>query len=244
MANPPRASRVLTRGSLAVVALVAGALGCRGASPDAPPATGRASSAVAPAAVVSGREPIVGLPCEGCEAVFEDRPAVLAARVRIPPPGEPGAPMVVTGVVRDASGAPAAGIIVYAYQTDATGIYRNPVSPPTTSAQRHGVLRGFVRTGADGRYQLETIRPASYPQSTVPQHIHVHVLEPGRCTYYIDDVMFTDDPMLTLAKQPPPLGRGGNGIATPTGDARGWQVTRDIVLGAAIADYARCAGTR
>ena len=36
------------------------------------------------------RVPIVGLPCEGCEAVFDGQPAQLNARARIAPLAEPG----------------------------------------------------------------------------------------------------------------------------------------------------------
>lgn len=67
----------------------------------------------------------------------------------------------------------------------------------------------------------------------------MHVLEPGSCTYYIDDVMFTDDSRLTPDKRAKlTLGRGGNGVVSPRKDREGsWVVRRDIVLGRAIPDY-------
>jgi len=52
-------------------------------------------------ASAQAREPIVGLPCEGCEAVFDGMPADLAPRARIAPIAEPGEPMLVTGRVRE-----------------------------------------------------------------------------------------------------------------------------------------------
>ena len=58
------------------------------------------------------REPIIGRPCEGCEGVFEGLPTTLSSVTRIAPPGEPGTPMVVEGVVRDGRGAAVAGITV------------------------------------------------------------------------------------------------------------------------------------
>ncbi len=41
-------------------------------------------------------------------------------------------------------------------------------------------------------YRFETIRPASYPNTKFAQHVHMHVVEPGRCTYFIDGTVFTD----------------------------------------------------
>ena len=187
-------------------------------------------------------EPIVGLPCEGCEAVFQGRPKTLSFMSRIAPPDEPGSPLRIEGVVRHPNGRPAPGIIVYAYQTDAQGIYPPPLEPQGRASKRHGKLRGWVKTDAGGRYRFETIRPGSYPGTQIPQHIHMHVIESDRCTYYIDDVAFTDDPHLT-SKQLRQMtrGRGGPGVATPKQDSDGvWLVTRDISLGEKIPGYSRC----
>lgn len=189
-------------------------------------------------------EPIVGGPCEGCEAVFQGLPPSIAAESRIAPPGQPGEPLVLEGTVRTPDGRAAAGIVVYAYQTDAAGIYPPDDRYPGQAARRHGRLRGWARTGADGRYRFLTIRPASYPKTTIPQHIHVHVLEPGRCTYYVDDVLFEDDPHLTPRERASAgRGRGGPGIVQPSRDADGrWRATRDIALGLAIPGYGACSG--
>src|SRR5690349_12708303 len=88
-------------------------------------------------AAAAAQEPIVGGPCEGCEYVFVDQPAQLAAQARIAPIGEAGAPLVIEGTVRRADGKAVANVIVYAYHTNAAGIY-----PPGTT--RHGALRGWV----------------------------------------------------------------------------------------------------
>ncbi len=180
----------------------------------------------------------MGLPCEGCEAVFDGRPAKLESTARIAPPGEPGEPMVIRGRVTTAAGNPAAGIVVYGYQTNARGIYPTP-NGFSGAAARHGRLRGWVITDANGEYRFDTIRPAPYPTRELPAHVHLHVIEPGRETYYIDDLMFEDDPLLTAeARRRLTLGRGGSGIMLPVRDARGvWQARRDIVLGRAIPGY-------
>ena len=68
--------------------------------------------------------------------------------------------------------------------------------------------------------------------------MHLHIIEPGRCTYYIDDIVFTDDPRLTPAARAGFPGRGGSGVATPRREGEGaWVVERDIVLGAGIRGY-------
>ena len=191
-------------------------------------------------------ETVVGGPCEGCEAVFEGRPAALGSVARIAPPGENGEPLILSGTVRRPDGSPAPGIVVYAYHTDAAGLYPADPRAGGTASARHGRLRGFVRTDPEGSFRFETIRPAGYPGTAIPQHIHLHVVEPGRCTYWIDDVVFADDPRLTAAqRRSHDHGRGGPGLVSPTRRADGaWIARRDIVLGAGIRDYARCESGR
>ncbi len=194
-----------------------------------------------PAAEARAQEPIVGLPCEGCEAVFQGLPETLAASARIAPESEPGEPLRIEGTVTHAKGRPAPGVIVYAYHTDSKGIYPtdSSVSRLGEAAARHGRLRGWVKTDEKGRYRFDTIRPAGYPDSDLPQHVHMHVIEPGRCTYYIDDLMFDDDPRLTpKMRQNLVLDRGGPGVVMPvrTGEG-GWLAVRDIGLGAKIPGY-------
>jgi protocatechuate 3,4-dioxygenase beta subunit len=190
-------------------------------------------------------EPVVGLPCEGCEAVFTAMPGKLESKSRIAPRGEPGELLELTGRVVGADGRPRAGVIVYAYHTDAGGIYPRPAKPLGGGADRHGRLRGWAVTDRDGRYTFETIRPASYPDQRIPQHIHMHVIEPGCATYYIDEVVFTDDRLLTpAAQQRHHADRGGSGITTPKRQAAegAWSVTRDIRLGLNIPGYPGCSG--
>lgn len=191
------------------------------------------------AAAAGAREPVVGLPCEGCEAVFEGMPAEIPVHARIAPADEPGEALVIEGVVTDAAGRPAAGVIVYAYHTDANGIYPRVENAPGRWSARHGRLRAWAKSDADGRYRFDTIRPASYPGTTIPQHVHMHVIEPGRCTYFIGDVLFDDDPNLGARdRERARSGRGGPGVAVPAQDDGGvWHVTRDIRLGANVPGY-------
>lgn len=185
------------------------------------------------------REPIVGLPCEGCEAVFDGLPERLEAQARIAPPEEPGEPLRIEGVVTDLGGKPVPDVVVYAYHTNAGGVY--PPGPDTwgPSARRHGLLRGWARTDDAGRYRFDTIRPGSYPGRETPAHVHMHVLEPGRCTYTIDSIHFLDDPKLTQEqREADSQGRGGSGLVTPVrGPGGEWVVRRDIHLGEGVPGY-------
>ena len=186
------------------------------------------------------REPIIGGPCEGCEGVFEGLPTVLSSATRLAPSGERGQPMIIDGIVRDTRGNAVRGIVVYAYHTDANGIYRPGTAAPGESARRHGVLRGWAVTDSVGHYRFITIRPGHYPNGKAPEHVHMHVIEPRCCTYWIDSINFTDDSILSAAeRQMSERGRGGSGLTTPTRDQNGtWHVTRDIRLGYGVPGYA------
>jgi protocatechuate 3,4-dioxygenase beta subunit len=187
------------------------------------------------------REPIIGKPCEGCEAVFEGAPKTFTTRARIGPINQRGQPMVVTGKVFDSSGKTRAGIIVYAYQTNRSGIYPTSNKNMGLASHRHGLLRAWVVTDSIGNYAFDTIRPAGYPNTDLPAHIHMHIIEPGCFTYYIDDILFKDDSRLTQAQiSKLTLGRGGNGVGLPLKRKGTWQIKRDIILGKNIPGYYTC----
>jgi protocatechuate 3,4-dioxygenase beta subunit len=226
---PVQRARGRRRGCRLALATLLAAPACRAETAAAPPA----------------REPIVGLPCEGCEWVFEGMPAEPPSSARIAPPEEPGEPLRIEGTVRDGAGRPVPGVVVYAYHTDANGIYPRLDPAPGRPRVRHGRLRGWARSDETGRYAFDTIRPAGYPGTRIPQHVHLHVVEPGRCSYYIDDLQFDDDPRLTAAERSRLRGRGGSGVAAPRRDPDGrWRATRDIVLGAKVPGYEACATNR
>lgn len=191
---------------------------------------------------VRGTEAVVG-GCEGCEAAFAGLPAQLEARTRIVPTGETGTPLHLQGRVTDREGRPQPGVVIYVHQTDASGHY--PPDPQRTTqdaATRHGRLRGWVHTDEAGRYHLHTVRPGAYPGAGIPAHIHLQIIEPGRCTYFVGDVLFADDPLLDApARARAERDPGGSGITQPVLDADGvWQATRDITLGLQVDGYAGC----
>ena len=144
--------------------------------------------------------------------------------------------MRIEGTVYDRSGRPAPNVIVYAYHTDARGIFPPDERLRGGAAYRHGRLRAWAKTDDRGRYRFDTIRPANYPDARTPAHVHRHAIEIGCCTYYIDSIHFEDDPRLSAgARKKLVEGRGGSGLVRPERDANGvWVVRRDIMLGTQI----------
>lgn len=196
------------------------------------------------AAALAQTERVAGGPCEGCDAVFVGMPDEIASHARIGDASEPGEPLILTGTVYDPAGRPQPGVIVYAYHTNAEGKYPSARDVDDRNARRHGRLRAWARSDASGRYRFDTIRPGSYPGRRDPAHIHMHIIEPGCATYWIDDVLFTDDAKLTdKALQRMDRDRGGNGVVAPERQDGRWSVTRDVHLGMNVPGYVACGQT-
>lgn len=96
-------------------------------------------------------------------------------------PQEPGTPLVATGTVRDQRGEAIKGALIYFYQTSAKGWYSDkaPHISGNSGDEKHARLFGYLRTNDDGQYELRTIRPAGYPRSNLPAHIHVEIEAPA-----------------------------------------------------------------
>jgi protocatechuate 3,4-dioxygenase beta subunit len=175
--------------------------------------------------------------CEDCQLMYEGMPGNLSWHTDLAGDNEPGEPLVISGTIFKRDGkTPASGVILYVYHTDHRGLY-SP-DPNQTKAKRHGHLRGWVKTDELGRYQIKTIRPASYPDSRNPQHIHPIIKEPGYSHYWIDDFLFDDDPLLTDQEKAHQQKRGGPGIISLQMNDKGvWIGKRDIILGLNIPGY-------
>src|ERR1043166_8040983 len=103
--------------------------------------------------------------------------------------GAPGEPLYITGTVRGLEGKPLAGAVLDVWQTDGEGLYeaQRDVTGPW--------MRGLYRTGADGKYVIQTVAPIGYTipmDGTVgelmkrtsishmrPAHVHFQVTAPG-----------------------------------------------------------------
>ena len=120
------------------------------------------------------------------ERAQQQRPAEVGTTARIAPPSEPGDPLIVSGRVVTASGSPAAGVVVFAYQTDRGGLYDKPENGPHSWR-----LRGWARSDKDGAFTFETIRPGSYPNSNNPPHIHFTAFTPGGERYHAGELQLS-----------------------------------------------------
>jgi protocatechuate 3,4-dioxygenase beta subunit len=170
--------------------------------------------------------------CEGCEGALERKAVMLDWQAQISTPAEPGELFVFEGVVFQTDGkTPAPNVVLYAYHTNADGLYANGGNESIWS-RRHGRLRGWVKTGVDGRYQFRSIKPAPYPNDVLPAHVHITVLEQGRRPYWIDDIVFDGEFGVTQKYRKSMINKGGNGIVKATRSVDGtWSAARDIMLG-------------
>lgn len=150
----------------------------------------------------------------------------IPSRIQIAGASEPGERMAISGRAFSwRTGEPVPGVIIYAYHTDAKGSYEG--GPAGT---RHARLRGWVRTASDGGYSFTSIKPAPYPNRTMPAHIHYIVLEPGKPPYWIDDVVFDGEFRVDAAYKAKMENRGGDGVTALTRPDGVWTGVRDIRL--------------
>ena len=188
-------------------------------------------------AICISQNSTIGGPCQGCEALLEYGDRELTSSDTLPLYLETEPKIKVTGIVYKEDGTtPAADIILYVYHTNRDGIYPKPKEGSTWES-RHGMIRGWIKTNADGRYTFYTFRPGAYPNRQAPEHIHVTVKEPGKEPYYIEDFFFDDDPLLTPDFRNGLRQRGGSGICEPKKQADQYLIHRNIILGKNIPNY-------
>jgi protocatechuate 3,4-dioxygenase beta subunit len=167
--------------------------------------------------------------CEWCGA--SEAPGDLTSIASLAGPSEPGERLVVRGTVFAPDRVtPVRGVLIYAYNTNTAGIYPKRGNE-TGNGLRHGYLRGWLLSDEQGRFEIRTILPGHYPGRNSPRHIHMTVKEPGGREYWIDDLNFEGDPLLTKEERARRRGRGGSGVVTTTRGAGGELIARrDVIL--------------
>ncbi|GAA4135016.1 hypothetical protein GCM10022216_08510 [Sphingobacterium kyonggiense] len=179
----------------------------------------------------------IGGPCEGCEAIYEYANKKLAAIDTLPEFWNNEPKMKITGTVYHLDGKTAAqDVIIYIYHTNRKGIYQTKGNEAGW-AKRHGYIRGWVKTNKEGKFTFYSFRPASYPDGSEPEHIHITIKEPGKNEYYLDEYFFTDDPLFTNQFKSRLKNRGGSGVVVPKMINGMWFIHRDLILGKNIPDY-------
>lgn len=154
-----------------------------------------------------------------------DAPAGVTWNTTLARSNDEGEPILISGNVFLADGkTPAPDTLIYLYHTDIYGYYGRG------GEHRHGRYRGWMLTDKRGRYEFRTIKPASYPNSTVASHIHMTVTRRDLREDWVDSILFEGDRFITAQERIPRKGgirailsmdKGSDGIA------RG---RRDIVL--------------
>jgi protocatechuate 3,4-dioxygenase beta subunit len=157
-------------------------------------------SAIALARAEPSDDPFASLPAEvwrnsrrnGLVMIRHPAPAGIGPHAKIVAAGEPGDPLVVAGQVIAPDGrTPAAGVTVYAYNTDAKGYYceNNAEYPPR--------IYGWMKTDSEGRFELATIMPGRYPGMRIPSHVHFSAWGAGYPPQWIPELRFEGDSYLT-----------------------------------------------
>ncbi|SOC79875.1 protocatechuate 3,4-dioxygenase beta subunit [Salinimicrobium sediminis] len=180
---------------------------------------------------------LVGGRCEGCEAVLEYGDRELTAVDTLPEFKSAAKKLKLTGTIYQPDGkTPAEGVVIYIHHTNAEGIY------PTRGdeegwAKRHGYLRGWAKTGPDGKFTFYTQVPGHYPSRNTPAHIHPYVLEPDGKYYWLETYFFEGDDLLSnehVSSSP----RGGTpGVVKLKKQDDIYVINRDFILGRNIPGY-------
>jgi len=176
--------------------------------------------------------------CPDCNLMFLGMPLVLSAVDTTAGWFEKGQKLKIEGTIfQPDQKTPASEVIVYFYHTDQSGQYvpKDGIPP---SARKHGYLRGWIKTGPDGRYAIYTSRPAQYPNENIEAHIHVFVKEPYiDVPYMIDEWIFDDDPLVTSALRKKIKNQGGKAILEIALKNDVQVAKHDIILGLNVPGY-------
>jgi protocatechuate 3,4-dioxygenase beta subunit len=123
-------------------------------------------------------------------------------RTKLSGESDKGERILISGTIYKPDGKTAApNTLIYLYHTDVYGIYgRN-------GEHRHGRYRGWMLTDSNGRYEFESILPASYPNSTIAKHIHMTVTTENKREDWVDSILFDGDRFLTARDRT--ITRGG-----------------------------------
>jgi protocatechuate 3,4-dioxygenase beta subunit len=114
-------------------------------------------------------------------------------------PEEPGKRIRVRVRLVEPDGAPSVGALVYFYHTDQGGDYGpNPADVPPGRDNDSARLFGYAKSNSDGAIEFLTIRPGGYPETTIPEHIHLRIWCPDKRVFG-GEIQFADDPRINQA---------------------------------------------
>lgn len=136
---------------------------------------------------------------------------------------EPGERAVLQLEIKSKDSTPLGDALLYLYHTSSKGWYSDKAYHVRASSgdQRHARLFGYLRTDAQGRADIHTIRPGGYPDGELPCHFHIELIEPSSL---VSEVVFSDDPRLTPEAKARSLQQGFF-VSTPSKSPDGaWRI--------------------
>jgi protocatechuate 3,4-dioxygenase, beta subunit len=125
-----------------------------------------------------------------------------AGKISIVTPSEPGKRIRITGVIVDHNQRPMMNILFYFYHTMHDGLYAvNKKEPGKAFQGQQSVAKlfGYIRTDGDGKFEINTIKPAGYPGEKFPSHVHIEIYDSTGKIRLGTEFQFADDPRLDKA---------------------------------------------
>jgi len=210
-------------------------LSCRGKKMETSTGTNNETTTTQP---IQTMRSLAGGECKECKLMFLGMPMKLSAVDTSDGWDEKGQKLIIEGTIFQLDGkTPVPDVIVYYYHTDPGGKY-TPTEGMLPSARPHGHLRGWIKSGPDGRYAIYTSRPGPYPNENIEAHIHVYIKEPFLdVPYRIDEWIFDDDPLVTEEARSRLRNMGGNPILDIEKENDVQRTNHDIILGQNIPGY-------
>lgn len=131
----------------------------------------------------------------------KDAPQNVGWRTALAQPAEKVSRIAISGIIYGGAGkTPAPNVLIYLYHTDVHGKYGQG------REHKHGRYRGWMLTDKRGRYEFDSIMPASYPDSTQSAHIHMTLTGSDFKEDWVDSILFEGDRFLTARERIPQRG--------------------------------------
>ena len=127
-----------------------------------------------------------------CGAI--DAPDDVSWRTALSKKSDKDEPLIISGTVFESDGkTPAPNVLIYFYHTDSDGFYNRK----RDGEPLHGHFRGWMLTGANGKYEFSSIKPAPYPERKFAAHVHMTLTGINFKEDSIDSILFEGDKFIT-----------------------------------------------